>query len=76
MKNLGVALLCMFGLFWLGMVLALDIKFFNDIVGWLIASLFLYVAFILLELYWNLFDWTPNMTSGLRPCSLSYSLAL
>jgi hypothetical protein len=28
--------------------------------GWLTASFFLYVSFILLELYWNLFDWTPK----------------
>ena len=31
MKSLGIAVLCLFG-FWLGIVLALDVKLFSDIV--------------------------------------------
>jgi hypothetical protein len=29
--------------------------------GWLLAAAGLYVALVMLELYWNLFDWQPRL---------------
>ena len=31
--------------------------------GWLLASAGLYVALVILELYWNLYDWEPKLDS-------------
>ena len=31
------------------------------ILGWLLAAAGLYVALVMLELYWNLFDWQPRL---------------
>ena len=30
-------------------------------IGWLVAALALYVALLILDLYWNLFDWQPKV---------------
>ena len=29
--------------------------------GWLLAAAGLYVALVMLELYWNLYDWQPGL---------------
>jgi hypothetical protein len=31
--------------------------------GWLLAAAGLYVALVMLELYWNLYDWQPKLDS-------------
>ena len=31
--------------------------------GWLVAVLGVYVALVILELYWNLYDWQPKLDS-------------
>ena len=32
-------------------------------IGWLVAALALYVALLILDLYWNLYDWQPKVDS-------------
>ena len=32
-------------------------------IGWFVAALGLYVALVILELYWNLYDWQPKLDS-------------
>jgi len=46
------------------------------ILGWVIAALSLWALLVVLEVYWNLYDWQPKLDSAALGIALAVCLAL